>query len=72
MARFSTKVPDPATSHIDVWNNHGETLYRTPLQSFFLIWAWVGAFVFMVIGKTVENKDWWRKIATYKGRKIGS
>ncbi len=67
---FSTQRPDPSTYHIDQWNDHGAILYKTPLQSFLLIWAWISGFAFMIIGNTIEDKNWWRKIATRRGKKL--
>jgi hypothetical protein len=70
MASQSTKVPDPATSHVVAWNNHGSTLYRTPLQSYLLVWAWVSGFGFGIAARTIEDKNWWRTIATRRGDRI--
>src|SRR5258708_10475962 len=70
MSSQSTKLPDPATSHIEAWNDHGNIVYRTPLQSFLLICAWVGALGFGVTARTIEDKNWWRSIATRRGQKI--
>ena len=70
MTSLSTRVPDPATSHIVAWNNHGAILYRTPLQSYLLVWAWLGGLVFGLVARTIEDKNWWRSIATRRGERI--
>src|ERR1700722_363327 len=68
MSSQSTKIPDPTTSHIVAWNDHGAIVYRTPLQSFLLVWAWIGGLFFMCVGKTIEDKNWWRSIAKNRRR----
>jgi hypothetical protein len=62
MASLSTRMPEAATAHIEAWNDHGTILYRTPLQGDILVWAWVGALIFGLVGNTIQDKDWLKKI----------
>jgi hypothetical protein len=68
MSFQSTKVPDPATSHIVAWDDHGAIAYRTALQTDLLVWPWVAALGFGLAAKMIENKNWWRSIAFRRKR----
>jgi hypothetical protein len=60
MASLSTRLIEPSTGHVEAWNDHGTILYRKPVQGVILIWAWVGALAFGLVGNTIEDKNWWK------------
>jgi hypothetical protein len=60
MVSLSTRSFEPATGHVERWNDHGAILYRKPIQGMILIWAWVGGLAFGLVSNTIEDKNWWR------------
>jgi hypothetical protein len=65
----STTIPDPATSHIVPSQSKRGIVYITPWESFLLIWAWLAGLGFAIVGNTIEDKNWWRKIATRRNQR---